>query len=94
MLTARLRSPTRSPLRISRASSLWPTSSKASVASWPPTSSMTSSPPLDTCLSLDLLQKERGGMLRAGRDLRGIGRCGERDFDIELFGEARLGHLS
>ena len=38
--------PTNIPSRISRASSLWPTSSKASVASWPPTSRRTSSPPL------------------------------------------------
>lgn len=38
--------PTTSPSSISRASSLCPTSSKASVASWPPTSSNTSSPPL------------------------------------------------
>lgn len=43
--TPRLRVPTRSPSRISRASSLWPTSSKASVESWPPTSRRTSSPP-------------------------------------------------
>lgn len=43
--TPRLRVPTRRPSRISRASSLWPTSSKASVESWPPTSRRTSSPP-------------------------------------------------
>lgn len=44
--TCLLRLPTSRPSRISRASSLWPTSSNASVASWPPTSSRTSSPPL------------------------------------------------
>ena len=44
--TSRFRGPTNRPSRISRASSLWPTSSKASVASWPPTSRRTSSPPL------------------------------------------------
>jgi hypothetical protein len=43
--TPRLTVPTRRPSRISRASSLWPTSSNASVESWPPTSSITSSPP-------------------------------------------------
>ena len=36
------------PSSSSRASSLWPTSSKASVASSPPTSRRTSSPPLNT----------------------------------------------
>jgi hypothetical protein len=46
-LTWRFNVPTASPSRISRASSLCPTSSKASVASCPPTSSRTSSPPLD-----------------------------------------------
>ena len=45
-LTCLFREPTRSLSRVSRASSLWPTSSNASVASWPPTSSITSSPPL------------------------------------------------
>jgi hypothetical protein len=44
--TNRLMVPMSRPSRISRASSLWPTSSKASVASWPATSSRTSSPPL------------------------------------------------
>lgn len=44
--TMRFTVPTRRPSRISRASSLWPTSSKASVLSWPPTSRRTSSPPL------------------------------------------------
>ena len=44
--TMRLSLPTSRPSRISRASSEWPTSSKASVASWPPTSRRTSSPPL------------------------------------------------
>ena len=44
--TSRFKGPTSRPARISRASSLWPTSSKASVASWPPTSRRTSSPPL------------------------------------------------
>ncbi len=44
--TSLFRLPISRPLRISRASSLWPTSSKASEASWPPTSIMTSSPPL------------------------------------------------
>lgn len=44
--TALFNLPTTSPSNISRASSLCPTSSKASVASWPPTSSKTSSPPL------------------------------------------------
>jgi hypothetical protein len=46
-LTWRLRSPTSSSASCSRASSLCPTSSKASVASWPARSNMTSSPPLD-----------------------------------------------
>lgn len=49
--TMRFTSPTCRPARVSRASSLWPTSSKASVASWPPTSRRTSSPPLG-CVSL------------------------------------------
>jgi hypothetical protein len=44
--TTRFSFPTIRPSRISRASSEWPTSSKASVASWPPTSRRTSSPPL------------------------------------------------
>jgi hypothetical protein len=44
--TMRFRSPTNIPDSVSRASSLWPTSSNASVASWPPTSRRTSSPPL------------------------------------------------
>ena len=44
--TSLFRLPTKSPSRISRASSLCPTSSNASVASCPPTSSITSSPPL------------------------------------------------
>ena len=48
--TWRFRSPISRPSRISRASSLCPTSSKASVASWPPTSRRTSSPPL-LCVS-------------------------------------------
>lgn len=49
--------PTIRPSRISRASSEWPTSSKASVASWPPTSKRTSSPPLDysTLISTTIL---------------------------------------
>lgn len=42
----RLRVPTFMASRVSRASSLWPTSSKASVESWPATSRRTSSPPL------------------------------------------------
>jgi hypothetical protein len=50
-LTWRFNSPTRRPSRISRASSLWPTSSKASVASWPATSRRTSSPPLYVVVS-------------------------------------------
>lgn len=45
-LTTRFKSPTNRPSKISRASSLCPTSSNASVASCPPTSSRTSSPPL------------------------------------------------
>jgi len=45
--TFRFKVPTSNPSSISRASSLWPTSSKASVASCPPTSSRTSSPPLN-----------------------------------------------
>jgi hypothetical protein len=44
--TVRLSLPTRSPSKISRASSEWPTSSKESVASCPATSIRTSSPPL------------------------------------------------
>lgn len=44
--TTRFNLPMSNPSRISLASSLWPTSSKASVASWPPTSRRTSSPPL------------------------------------------------
>ncbi len=47
--------PTFKPSRISRASSEWPTSSKASVASWPPTSRRTSSPPL--CIAHERLVK-------------------------------------
>ena len=46
-LTLRFKLPTSRPSRISRASSLCPTSSNASVASCPPTSSRTSSPPLN-----------------------------------------------
>ena len=46
--TILLSSPTSKSFNISLASSLWPTSSKASVASWPPTSRRTSSPPLHT----------------------------------------------
>ena len=46
LFTMRLSLPTSSPSRISRASSEWPTSSNASVASCPPTSRRTSSPPL------------------------------------------------
>lgn len=46
LLTCLFSWPTSSCSSVSRASSLWPTSSKASVASWPPTSSITSSPPL------------------------------------------------
>jgi hypothetical protein len=46
-ITWRFKFPISRPSRISRASSLCPTSSKASVASCPPTSSRTSSPPLD-----------------------------------------------
>jgi hypothetical protein len=45
-LTTRFKSPINRPANISLASSLCPTSSKASVASCPPTSSRTSSPPL------------------------------------------------
>ncbi len=45
-LTILFSSPTCSPSNISLASSLCPTSSNASVASWPPTSRRTSSPPL------------------------------------------------
>ena len=44
--TWRFNVPINRPSRISRASSLCPMSSKASVASCPPTSSRTSSPPL------------------------------------------------
>jgi hypothetical protein len=56
--TERFRVPTSSPSRISRASSEWPTSSNASVESWPPTSRRTSSPPLllhisHFCFALD-----------------------------------------
>lgn len=47
--------PTYMPSSNSRASSLWPTSSKASVESWPPTSRMTSSPPLLPLVSFFLL---------------------------------------
>jgi hypothetical protein len=46
LLTLRFKFPMSRPSRTSRASSLCPTSSKASVASCPPTSSRTSSPPL------------------------------------------------
>lgn len=53
--------PTSRPSRISRASSLWPTSSKASVESWPPTSSRTSSPPL---LSSSRQHKNRNRAVR------------------------------
>ena len=49
----RLSLPTSRPSRISRASSEWPTSSNASVASCPPTSRRTSSPPLGICFSMD-----------------------------------------
>jgi hypothetical protein len=49
--TFRFNCPTNKPSRISRASSLCPTSSKASVASWPPTSRRTSSPPLEIKLA-------------------------------------------
>lgn len=45
--TMRFTLPTNRPSRISRASSEWPTSSNASVPSWPATSSRTSSPPLE-----------------------------------------------
>lgn len=48
-LTWRLSTPILSVSNVSRASSLCPTSSNASVASWPPTSSKTSSPPLFVC---------------------------------------------
>lgn len=48
-LTWRFSEPIAMGSRSSRASSLWPTSSKASVASWPATSSRTSSPPLSQC---------------------------------------------
>ncbi len=44
--TERFKVPIIRPWRISRASSLCPTSSNASVASWPATSRSTSSPPL------------------------------------------------
>jgi hypothetical protein len=54
-LTWRLSVPTSNPSKISRASSLWPTSSKASVASWPATSRRTSSPPLRYQLSVIVL---------------------------------------
>lgn len=59
--------PTSSPSKISRASSLWPTSSKASVASCPPTSRRTSSPPL--------LMRETGRQFigsEAGKMLGGV----------------------
>ena len=45
--TCRFKEPTSMPSRISRASSEWPTSSNASVESWPATSRRTSSPPLE-----------------------------------------------
>jgi hypothetical protein len=46
LLLVRLSRPTRRPARLSRASWLWPTSSKDSVASASARSSKTSSPPL------------------------------------------------
>lgn len=53
--TKRLSLPISKPSRISRASSLWPTSSNACVPSWPATSSKTSSPPLWSSLACELL---------------------------------------
>lgn len=64
--TWRLRTPIFNPSRISRASSLWPTSSKASVASWPPTSRRTSSPPLCTISVSISCPCNAIGLLRTG----------------------------
>jgi hypothetical protein len=61
--TWRFNLPTSSPSRISRASSEWPTSSNASVESWPPTSRRTSSPPLSVNVSGFFHVCDRGALV-------------------------------
>jgi len=73
--SARFRVPTSRPSRISRASSLCPTSSKASVASWPPTSSRTSSPPLLNETVSAFVSQARAGSCRRNVLGEGCGVC-------------------
>lgn len=65
--TTRFKVPMSSPWSISLASSLCPTSSKASVASWPATSRRTSSPPL-VCRPGMLVRDETKLVRRTGKN--------------------------
>lgn len=74
---------------VSRASSLWPTSSNASVASWPATSNRTSSPPLrahdkTSACAFWLPRLVVGDGMRWGRRGRGPQRCYLRVLIYEL----------
>ncbi len=80
--STRLRDPMTSPSRISRASSECPTSSKASVASWPPTSRRTSSPPLTMRVS--------GCRRVEGKDGMGV-RCGAGNVCLRVLINERRG---
>lgn len=72
--TLRFKTPAWSWASVSRASSLWPTSSNASVASWPATSNKTSSPPLEArkSESVSFLPSACEG-LRMGKNWHGHG---------------------